>query len=183
MNIRRFVATGTVLLAVNGCGTGHDANDPTAPSRTLVSGSAVHASSAPRRVAASGRFDALVDFSSLTLTPRGRNCLLTVNGRLVFTGTIQGAAVGRTSALVFASCTDVASTPPGTFRDIFKSELVFNGTVDGVPARANVLYTGGVEPGGRIDGRLLFSRGIAGRLKVEARVAVGGDYRGAVVVR
>ena len=77
----------------------------------------------------------------------------------------------------------MATTPPGTFRDIFKSELVFNGTVDGAPARANLLYTGGVEPGGRIDGRLLFYKGIAGRLKVEARVAVEGEYRGAVVVR
>ena len=183
MNVLRFVAAGTVMLILVGCGNGSDANDPTAPSLTPSSNSAERTLSASRRVAASGQFDARVDFSTLTLTPRGRNCLLEVDGRLVFTGTIQGTAVGRTRALVFASCADVRATPPGTFRDVFKSELLFNGTVDGTPARANVLYTGGVEPGGRIEGRLLFSKGVAGTLRVEARVAVGGKYRGALVVR
>ena len=77
----------------------------------------------------------------------------------------------------------MATTPPGTFRDVFKSELVFDGTVDGEPAHANLLYMGRVQPGGRIEGRLVFSRGVAGRLEVEARVAVGGEYRGAVVVK
>ena len=183
MNILRCVVAGTVLLIVGGCGSGRDANDPTAPSLALPSSSAERTSSTSRRIATSGQFDALVDFSTLTLTPRGRNCLLEVHGRLVFTGTIQGTAAGRTRALVFASCADVATTPPGTFRDIFKSELLFNGTVDGTSARANVLYTGGVEPGGKIEGRLVFSNGVAGRLNVSARVAVGGEYRGSVVVR
>jgi hypothetical protein len=77
----------------------------------------------------------------------------------------------------------VASTPPGTFRDVFKSELVFKGTVDGAPVQANLLYMGGVEPGGAIDGRLVFSNGVAGQLDVKARVAVGGEYRGSVVVK
>ena len=183
MNSLRGAIAGAVLLLVGGCGSGPDANDPTAPSLALSSSSAERTSSASRRIATSGQFDALVDFSTLTLTPRGRNCLLEVDGRLVFTGTIQGTAVGRTRALVFASCADVATTPPGTFRDIFKSELVFSGTVDGTPARANVLYTGGVEPGGMIEGRLLFSKGVEGTLNVVARVAVGGNYRGTVVVR
>ncbi len=183
MNVRRFVAAGTVMLIGAGCGSGPDANGPSAPSLAPSSSAAERTSSASQRIATSGQFDALVDFSTLTLTPRGRNCLLEVGGRLVFTGTIQGTAVGRTRALVFAPCADVASTPPGTFRDVFKSELVFTGTVDGRTARANVLYTGGVEPGGKIAGRLLFSQGVAGRLKVEARVAVGGKYRGTVVVR
>ena len=182
MNIFRFVATVMVLLLVGGCGNGRDGNDLTAPSLTASSSSADRTSSPAHRIATSGQFDALVDVSTLTLTPRGRNCLLEVAGRLVFTGTFQGTAVGRTRALVSASCAKVATTPPARLRDIFKSELVFNGTVDGAPARANLLYSGGVEPGGRIEGRLLFFKGVAGTLKVEAKVAVGGKYRGAVVV-
>jgi hypothetical protein len=77
----------------------------------------------------------------------------------------------------------VAANPPGTFPDVFKSELAFEGTVDGDPAQANVLYMGRVQPGGRIEGRLVFSNGVSGVLDVDARVAVGGEYSGSVVVR
>ena len=171
--VLRLVVTGTTLLAAGGCADPMDPAGPTAPSS--VAGSA-------QRVEASGHFDALVDFSTLTLTPRGRNCLLVVNGQLVFTGSIEGTATGQTTALVFAPCSEVATTPPGTYRDVFRSEAVFEGTVDGVPARANLLYMGGVEPGGRIDGRLVFSNGISGRLDADAIVAVGGEYDGSVVV-
>jgi hypothetical protein len=106
-----------------------------------------------------------------------------VDGELVFTGTIEGVARGTTSALVFAPCADVATTPPGTFPDVFKSELEFVGTVDGEEARADVLYMGRVQPGGAIEGRLLFHNGVDGRLEADAVVAVGGTYDGSVVVR
>jgi hypothetical protein len=174
MRIFRLVATGTALLIVSGCADSRNTPHLTAP---------VLAASPARQIQTSGHFDAIVDFSTLTLTPRGRNCLLQVNGQLVFTGTIEGTATGQTTALVFAPCSDVATSPPGTFRDVFKSELAFEGTVDGEPARANLLYMGRVQPGGQIAGRLVFSNGVAGRLEVEARVAVGGEYSGSVVVR
>ena len=104
-------------------------------------------------------------------------------GELVFSGTIEGAATGQTSALVFASCADVAASPPGTYPDVFTSQLVFEGTVDGEPARADVLYIGRVRPGGEIDARLVLSDGVWGVLEVfDARVAVGGGYRGTVIV-
>jgi hypothetical protein len=174
MRILRLVATGAALLIVGGCADGRAILDPTAPAL---------AASPARQIQTSGHFDAIVDFSTLTLTPRGRNCLLRVNGQLVFTGTIEGVATGQTTALVFAPCSDVATSPPGTFPDVFKSELAFEGTVDGEPARANLLYMGRVQPGGQIAGRLVFSNGVQGRLEVEARVAVGGEYEGSVVVR
>jgi hypothetical protein len=174
MNTLRLVVTGTVLLIVGGCADAGDILGPTASSELP--------SLAARQIQTSGSFDAIVDFSTLTLTPRGSNCLLQVEGRLVFTGTIEGAANGQTSALVFAPCADVATSPPGTYPDVFRSELVFEGTVDGEPARANVLYMGRVQPGGQIEGRLVLSNGVQGRLEVDARVAVGGEYRGSVVV-
>ena len=178
MRILRLAATAAAaLFTVGGCGDGRAVLGPADPSLSTQA-----QSSAARQVQASGTFAALVDFLTLTLTPRGRNCLLTVTGQLVFSGTIQGAATGQTSALVFAPCAAVATTPPGTFRDVFKSELSFEGTIGGTPARANVLYMGGVEPGGDIDGRLVFSNGAAGKLDVDARVAVGGSYSGSVVV-
>ena len=182
MNILRLVATGFGLFIVGGCADGRDVSGPTAPELSARDRAVGRSTSGGRRVEASGDFVANVDFSTLTLTPRGRNCLLQVNGQLVFSGTIEGTATGRTTALVFAPCSQVATTPPGTYRDVFRSELVFEGTVDGEPARANVLYLGGVEPGGQIEGRLVWSRGIQGRLKADAVVAVGGEYHGSVVV-
>ncbi len=183
MTITRLAATALTLLIVGGCADGSSPAGPADPALAARDGSARRPAQAAERVPATGSFQALVDFSTLRLTPRGRNCLLVVDGQLVFTGTITGVATGTTSALVFAPCEQVATTPPGTFRDRFKSELVFEGTVNGQPARAKVLYAGGVQPGGAIDGRLIFSRGIQGRLEADAVVAVGGTYRGAVVVR
>ena len=180
MNIHRLVATGTTLLILGACAEG---GDVLAPSASSVGANApAPSASGARQVETSGRFDAIVDFSTLTLTPRGSNCLLQVEGQLVFTGTIEGVATGQTSALVFAPCADVATTPPGTYPDVFRSETVFEGTVDGEPARASVLYMGRVQPGGHIEGRLVMSRGVQGRLEVEAQVAVGGEYHGTVVV-
>jgi hypothetical protein len=183
MNIVRFVFTGTALLIVCGCGDGRDALTPTTPAFTVQAQSAEHSTSAARQVQTSGHFDAMVDFATVTLTPRGRNCLLQVDGTLVFTGTIEGTATAHTSALESAPCADVATNPPGTFSDVFKSEALFVGTVDGTPARANLLYQGRVQQGGHIDARLLFSHGVAGSLVADAVVAVGGTYRGMVVVK
>ena len=179
MKVLRLVAVGTAVLVIGACADGNEkALGPTGPA---LQGSEL-AMSPARRIETSGRFGAIVDFSTLTLTPRGSNCLLEVEGQLVFTGTIEGTASGQTSALVFAPCTDVATTPPGTYPDVFRSEAVFEGTVDGQPAQANLLYMGRVQPGGRIEGRLILSNGVAGRLEVEAQVAVGGEYHGSVVV-
>ena len=180
MKTVQLIVTGTALLIIGGC-----ADDgvlgPADPSLEQQNSSEIEATAA-RQVETSGDFAAQVDFATLTLTPRGQNCLLTVDGQLVFTGTIQGTGTGTTEALVFAPCADVATTPPGTFRDVFKSELVFEGTIDGEPATANVLYMGQVQPGGTIDGRLIFSKGVSGRLEADAIVAVGGSYHGSVVV-
>jgi hypothetical protein len=46
-----------------------------------------------------------------------------------------------------------------------------------------MIYQGRVQEGGRIEGRILASRGIAGALVVDAVVAVGGSYSGSIVVR
>jgi hypothetical protein len=181
MTSLRLLLAAAALLTIGAC-DGDTILDPTASARSTDNQTQISAAAA-RKVETSGEFAAQVDFSTLSLTPRGRNCLLRVNGRLVFTGTIKGTAIGQTSALVFAPCSKVATTPPGTFRDVFKSELVFEGTVAGEPAEANLLYMGRVRPGGEIEGRLVFSRGISGRLEAEARVAVGGTYSGSVVVQ
>ena len=128
MRIHRLAVTGSALLIVAGCADGRTVLDPATPQLSGEARASDLAREPARRVATSGEFDAVVDFTTITFTPRGRNCLLQVNGTLVFTGTIDGEATGRTSALVFAPCSDVMTTPPGTFRDVFKSELVFEGT-------------------------------------------------------
>ena len=130
----------------------------------------------------SGTFEAVVDFSTLSLTPVGRNCRLVVDGMLVFSGSVEGTATGTTTALVFAPCSEVATTPPGTYRDVFTSELQFVGTVNGEAAAADGLYQGETQVGGSIDAHFHFSNGIAGVLDVDAIVAVGGSYEGSLVV-
>lgn len=163
------------------CVDGPDLLDP-AGSTAALHGSPTETSALAGPVAASGEFAAIVDFTTVTLTSRGANCLLQVDGQLVFSGTIEGVATGTTTALVLATCAEVASSPPGTHRDVFKSELEFDGTVSGVPATAAMIYQGRVQEGGRIEGRILASRGLAGVLQVDAQVAVGGSYSGSIVV-
>jgi hypothetical protein len=182
MRILRFVATGMAVFTIGGCADGRTIVDPEPPARSVQDHASALAGSPARRIQASGLFDAIVDFTTLTLTPRGRNCLIQVKGQLVFTGTLEGPATGQTTALVFASCPDVAANPPGTFPDVFHSELVFDGRVDGEPAEANVRYMGRSEAGGHIAGRLLLSHGVEGRLVVDAQLAEGGEYEGSVVV-
>jgi hypothetical protein len=182
MKVIRFLYSGTVLLCMCGCGDSHLLT-PTAPPITSRDVSIEPASSAAAPVQTLGHFDAIVDFSTVTLAPKGGNCLLEVSGRIVFSGTIQGTANGRTSALEFAPCSEVATHPPGTFPDVFKSVAVFDGTIAGQPAHSNLLYMGRVAVGGTIDGRFVFSNGVAGELDVNAIVAVGGEYSGSVVVK
>lgn len=181
MRILRLVSGGIAVLIVGGC-DGRGVLGPSGSAASLTGSSPALATVGSGQVATSGLFDAIVDFSTLSLTPRGRNCLLQVKGQLVFHGTIEGVATGQTTALVFATCDEVASSPPGTDPDVFRSELVFEGTVAGQPATAHVLYQGRVQPGGHIDGRLIFSNGVAGELDAQAQVAVGGEYQGSVVV-
>ena len=182
MKAIRFLATLTALVAASACGDGRNVQ-PTAPSFTALAQSPNFASSDAGPIQTSGHFDAIVDFSTVTLTPKGQNCLLQVAGRAVFSGTIVGTGIGQTSALEFAPCADVAAHPPGTFPDVFHFDGVFEGTVGGQPARANIRYMGRVQVGGAIDGRFVFSNGVAGEVDVDAVVAVGGTYRGSVVVK
>jgi hypothetical protein len=171
------------MLVLGGCADGGTVLDPASPGLSVQGQASTLVASPAQKVTTTGTFDAIVDFSTLTPTPRGRNCELTVQGQLVFSGTIVGPATGQTTALVFASCADMLANPPGTFPDVFHSELVFDGTVDGAPARANVRYQGRSAPGGAIDAHLIFSNGVAGVLDVQAQLAVGGEYQGALVVK
>lgn len=179
MKRTHLVVSAMAGLVSISCADGPDPLDPTASAVMLH---ATETSAVAGPVAASGEFAAFVDFTTLTLTPRGANCLLQVDGELVFSGTIEGVATGTTTALVLATCAEVASAPPGTHRDVFKSELAFDGTVAGVPATAAMIYQGRVQEGGRIEGRIIASRGLAGVLQADAEVAVGGSYSGSIVV-
>lgn len=173
MRMPRIVATGTMLLVIAGC-AGSDAlapGDHRAPLADADGGA----------TQVSGAFDAIVDFTTLRLTPRGSNCLLDVDGRLVFHGGIEGTGIGHTTALVFATCEEVASLPPGTDPDVFHSRFSFTGTVNGEPATAKGLYHGRVQPGGHIEGQIIFSNGVSGALDASGQVAVGGTYSGSVV--
>ena len=106
-----------------------------------------------------------------------------MDGVLYFTGTIEGEAPGTTRALVFATCDDVASNPPGTFLDVFRSELEFVGTVEGLETEADIIYQGITKVGGDIKGYMILSNGPKGFLKVDAIVAMGGGYTGFIVVK
>lgn len=145
----------------------------------LAGAPAASAGTAPVQPA-TGAFTATIDFSSLSLTPIGSQCLLSVEGMLVFTGTLSGTADGTTSALVQASCADVGAYPPGTFTDVFRANLTFSGSLDGAPVAASMVYQGRTEVGGSIGGLILLSDGLRGALQVDGIVAIGGSYDGRV---
>lgn len=176
------VAAALALIVGGACADAGVGGNPLAPDLALERSSERETRTA-RRIAASGEFQTFVDFTTLTLTPRGRNCQLEVDGEVLFTGTLEGTGTGHTSALVFAPCADVAAAPPGTYPDVFRSRIDAELTIDGEPATARMIYQGRSAPGGAIEGRFLLRGGVRGVLKVEARIAVGGTYEGAVVVR
>ena len=129
-------------------------------------------------VRAKGDFTVEIDFSTLSLKPVDENCLLTVEGVVNFSGTLEGIALARTRALAFASCGDVSALPPGMYEDIFTSAFEFAGKVDGRPIVADLTYRGRTALGGGIDAVFIPSNGLKGRLFVEAIVAAGGTYNG-----
>lgn len=137
---------------------------------------AVPASAAPP-VPVNGTFTAVVNSITPHPTPGDNHCLLEVDGELIFNGDLEGTASGTTQALVFAPCAEAQTNPPGTFPDVFKSELELTDPESGEHI-ADIIYQGKTQAGGEIKAVMHFSNGLKGTLKVEAVVAVGGSYSG-----
>jgi hypothetical protein len=133
-------------------------------------------------VRASGTFDVLLDLGSFRLQPVGDRCVLTVNGTLTFSGTLQGTAAATTTAFEDASCEEVMANAPGTFADVFSSIGAFSGTVDGRPVSADLVYAGRTAVGGSIEAIMRFTGDLTGVLHVDATLGVGGSYRGVLVL-
>ena len=128
---------------------------------------------------ARGEFTVAVDVATAVLHPVGeRACKVTVDATLTFTGTIVGVAEGTTVALVAAPCSDVATTPPGTFADVFAFVGDFAGTVADEAAQAKLGYAGATRAGGAIKALMTLSHGARALLKVDAVAGVGGTYSG-----
>ncbi|MEZ4725921.1 MAG: hypothetical protein R3E79_02180 [Caldilineaceae bacterium] len=107
----------------------------------------------------------------------GANCLLTVQGQLIFSGRLTGLAIGTTRALVFADCSAALANPPGTFADVFKSKLLYTGTIDSVSVtNAAMIYQGRTAVGGVITGQMRVASSRRNILYVEGEVAQGGSY-------
>jgi hypothetical protein len=131
------------------------------------------------RAVARGDFTVAVNVASATFEDVGtKACKLTVDATLSFTGTIVGAAEGTTVALVAAPCSEVSTTPPGTFADVFAFVGDFAGTIDGEPAAAKLGYAGATRAGGAIKAIMTLSHGARGLLRVEAVAGEGGSYAG-----
>jgi hypothetical protein len=178
-----IVAVAVAVLFGSGCGDGRAVVDPGA-SETALRGSLSEAPAlAGLPTPAAGEFQAEVDFGTLTYHSQGNHCIVQVEGSLSFTGTLVGDAPGMTTARIFASCEEVLANPPGTFPDVFRSELEFDGTVNGLPAQASMVYHGRAAAGGQIDARILLSDGLQGVLHADAQLAVGGSYTGFVIMR
>ena len=139
-----------------------------------------------RQVDATGDFQASVDFSTLVTRPVGMmKCEFSVQGTLTFTGTVVGVASGTTAALIDAPCPEALTNPPGTFRDVFRFEGQFSGTVAEVPVDGRLSYAGVTRPGGSIDATILVrAEGARAALRtIDARLGEGGAYRGVAVTK
>lgn len=138
-------------------------------------------------VDAHGAFEALVFFDTLATRDVGKSkCEFVVNGQLTFEGTLEGVAVGTTTALIDAPCAE-ATDPAnlGAFRDVFRFEGTFSGSVNGVAATGDLAYAGVTRPGGSIDAniKLRADRAKATLRTVTAQLGMGGTYRGVVVTK
>ena len=134
-----------------------------------------------RRIDAFGPFTAVVDLSSLVVRDVGsQRCEFRVQGTLIFEGTLDGEANGTTTALIFAPCAQATEVPPGTYKDVFRFEGSYSGTVDGIPAIGRLSYTGITRRGGAIEASIRLHADTAKAVlhTVDARVLVGGTYRG-----
>lgn len=129
---------------------------------------------------AEGEFVASVDFSSLQPRDvRGNKCEFTVNGTLSFSESVDGDAVGTTTAVIFAPCSEALASPAGTYMDVFRFEGAFTGEVLGEPADGALNYAGLTRVGGAIDATVILDGDDARAvLRADARVAVGGTYTG-----
>jgi hypothetical protein len=135
---------------------------------------------------ASGAFTAVVDFPSLDTRQVGKaKCEFRVEGTLTFTGTLDGEAMGTTRALIDAPCSEALSRAPGTFRDVFRFEGDFVGTVAGVHVEGGLSYAGVTRPGGSIAANIrLRAEGVKAALRTDdAELGRGGTYRGVVVTK
>ena len=134
---------------------------------------------ASARAFVSGDFTVAVDLPTASLQDVGASaCKLTVDATVTFTGELVGAADGTTVAVIGAACSDVATTPPGTFADAFGFVGEFSGTVDGQAVDATLGYAGVTRAGGAIKAAMTLSHGAHGLLKVDAQAGQGGNYTG-----
>jgi hypothetical protein len=138
---------------------------------------------AAQPTSASGEFGVDLNFESFSFTPRGANCVLEVEGLVHFTGSLEGTATARTTALVFAPCDDVAGAEPGEYRDVFSSTMQFTGTLDGAPVNAGIHYHGTAKEGGQISAVMNFSGGLRGVVQVDGQAGVDGAYSGTIVLK
>ena len=140
-----------------------------------------------RHVEASGAFEAEVFFNTLITRDVGiSKCEFVVQGQLTFSGTLEGVAEGTTTALIDAPCAEATNpTNLGAFRDVFRFEATFSGTVDGVAATGDLDYAGVTRPGSSIDANIrLRADGAKANLHtVTAQLGAGGTYRGIVVTK
>ena len=140
-----------------------------------------------RRINASGDFKAEVFFNTLVTRDVGHSkCLFVVQGRLTFSGTLEGVAEGTTTALIDAPCAEATNPAnPGAFGDVFRFKGTFSGSVNGVPATGDLTYAGVTRPGGSIDARIRLraDRAKARLHTVTAQLGVGGTYRGVAITR
>lgn len=131
----------------------------------------------------SGTFTVAVTATPAT-APVGSNCRLEAPIQMDFTGALAGPAQGQISILALAPCVEVGTNPPGTYRDRFRAEVVFDGVIAEREGTARIIYQGTTRPGGAVRG-LLRIYGVTGELaevrgvlRVQAQAGVGGSYTG-----
>jgi energy-converting hydrogenase Eha subunit A len=142
---------------------------------TVLAGPASAAPSPP----AEGTFTVAVAFPTAVFEDVGdRVCRVSIDGTLIFEGTLDGIATGTLSALVLAPCSQAQTTPPGTSRDVFRFRGTFSGTVDGAPTTGALTYAGVTRVGGAIDATILLRGQPRAALRADATAGVGGTYAG-----
>lgn len=133
---------------------------------------AAPAAASDEKVGVEGTYVATYDLTTLTLTEKGpHKCLLELDADLEFFGDLTGTALGSYDVLVWASCEETATTPPGVLKALFWYDGVAELTFNGFSAEARIKYRG-VEGApyapGEFEGQINFTGDATGMLKVQA---------------
>ena len=138
------------------------------------------ASSPP--VLASGAYTVAIVPGTAELVPQGKQCIVYVETRTTYTGTLEGMSetVGPVQVRFFATCEELVASGFTGIRSVSRAEEHFVGD-DGT--ELTLLLVGRTDTEGIYQGTIVVQGDLQGVLRDEGASGVAGTYEGRLVRR